>query len=374
MRIVLNTRELAPLGGIEVQLFQVARELALRGHDLDVLCRSDTGPFAAQYHQLARSVSVVPSFDVARRTAVIDLARIAPAVARVRDRHGDVLYLSRIEEIVWAQLASRFARIPLVCHLHHVTGYAPDLLVRLLSGVDHIAAVSQFLKERYVALGLSPDRITIIPNGVDPDEYAVADESMRLKARGELGLPPDAFVVLCYGRVIRQKGVHVLVEAWRRLGLDPAHHVLVVLGAPDPADRGSYLGPLRDTAPAGVVWYHPRRDPVTFLHAADLVAVPTLAEESFGRVVIEAMATGLPVVASRKGGIPEILDGPLSRLLVEPGDPEALATAIADLLAWRSADPALGESCTAVVRARYPLSRTVEGTEALLTRAVAQRA
>jgi glycosyltransferase involved in cell wall biosynthesis len=83
-----------------------------------------------------------------------------------------------------------------------------------------------------------------------------------------------------------------------------------------------------------------RRFPITadvlrFLHACDMAVFPSLLQEAFGRVVIEGMATGRPVVASRVGAVPEILSGPMTRFLVEPSSPGQLADRLPSLLSWR---------------------------------------
>ena len=107
-----------------------------------------------------------------------------------------------------------------------------------------------------------------------------------------------------------------------------------------------------------------------FLHACDVVAFPSLLPEAFGRVAVEGMATGRPVVASRVGAVPEILSGPMGRFLVEPGFVEELATRLAGLLDWRRDEPGLGDDCAEWVVRRFPFEAHVDGLERILQQQV----
>jgi glycosyltransferase involved in cell wall biosynthesis len=112
-----------------------------------------------------------------------------------------------------------------------------------------------------------------------------------------------------------------------------------------------------------------RTDVVTPLHAADVVVVPSIYEEPFGRTVIEAMSTGRPVIASSVGGIPEILTGGLAELLVAPGDAGALAAKLAEVLDWRTGRPDLGPRCADHVARHFTLSSMVDQVEQRLVAA-----
>jgi glycosyltransferase involved in cell wall biosynthesis len=129
-------------------------------------------------------------------------------------------------------------------------------------------------------------------------------------------------------------------------------------------DAHAYQAELRELATDSVHFIEGRRNVVTPAHASDVVVVPSVCQESFGRAVIEAMATGRPVVASRVGGIPEILTGPLERFLFEEDDPEALAEQLRALRNWREREPNLGGQCRAHVVEQFSLNHTVDGVEA----------
>jgi glycosyltransferase involved in cell wall biosynthesis len=194
---------------------------------------------------------------------------------------------------------------------------------------------------------------------------------MREQARLELGLKSDKFVALFYGRIIPDKGVHVLVEAWKRSKrLQDAGTLLIVGTSPL---TGVYEQELRSFAPPSCVFLPMRRDVITPLHAADVVVLPSLWNEPFGRVVIEAMATGCPVIATRVGGIPEILTERFTSLLVDRNDPDALAIKIESLMGWQKREPGLSEACRAHVCERFGLGGMVDALEDLFSRALQHR-
>ncbi|TAK70655.1 MAG: glycosyltransferase family 1 protein [Actinomycetota bacterium] len=377
MRILANTRALAPLGGIEVQLFEILRELAARGHAIDLLYDWEVTDLVSdwaeaddfgEYRSFTRSVRRVSGFDVPRRSPVLAARNLVQGIRAGRAARPDVVFVNRVEELPWAHVVSAATRAPMVCALHHVSPFSPRLTRALGHRVGGFGAVSEFLRQRYVRDGVPAHRIQVIPNGIDPGHFTAATGLQRQLARAALGLPSEGLVVLCYGRIIEGKGTHVLLDAWQQAAFERHEAHLVVQGLADPADGGRYVGPLQAAAPPNVTWLPLRRDVVTSLHAADVVVFPTLLEESFGRVVIEGMSAGLPVISSRIGGVPEILSRGFDDLLVEPGDAAGIAAALHRLRDWREHDPSLGRRCRATARRWYDLRNTVDATEELLYR------
>jgi glycosyltransferase involved in cell wall biosynthesis len=157
----------------------------------------------------------------------------------------------------------------------------------------------------------------------------------------------------------------VLMDAWKRLDLPPAEGTLLLVGPGAP-------GYVRALLAGTDAWYLPTRsDVITPLHAADVVVVPSQWEEPFGRVVIEAMAAGRPVLAARSGAIPEILTGPFADNLFEKGDARALADLLRQAMAGRHRTPDLWDRCTRHVRDGFALSDRVDALEALFHEVVA---
>lgn len=212
---------------------------------------------------------------------------------------------------------------------------------------DRIVAVSEAVKAALVASGAAPERIRVIPGGVDPALYAAVPQ-------------PPASVVGALGRLEREKGFDVLLEA---LALLPGEVRLVLGGAGFQRDalaaQAAALGLQDRVRMTGFV-----SDVPAFLGEAGIFVLPSRSE-GLGLVLLEAMAAGRPVVASRVGGIPEVVVDEETGLLVPPEDPRALAAALERLLA----DPALarrmGEAGRQRVAALFSARRMAEQTAAL---------
>jgi glycosyltransferase involved in cell wall biosynthesis len=369
MRVALSTKWVTLTGGVEMQVLQLSRELARRGHQIDLLFNRD-GELRPEFEKFCHSTTQVSTFRFSRKRAVRDVITMVPAVRTAVRHHPDVVYVNHPDELVFGLLSGLISRAPAVSHLHTAR---PTAMVSQLAARSHgLIACSEFVRDRYVEAGVDPSKVEVVHNGIDLGDYPPASETQRSAARHRLGVPEDAFVVLFLGRLDAEKGTEVLLRAWQHLALSPERARLLIVGSPtlssDPAAR---LRELHGMAPQGCHWLPAQRDVLTPLHAADVMAVPTTGDEPFGRVVVEGLAAGLPVVASRVGGIPEILDDDLASFLFERASEEELATQLASLVDWRADRPDLGEQCTAHAGARVGILQMADGIERILRHAVA---
>ncbi|MBA8792646.1 glycosyltransferase involved in cell wall biosynthesis [Friedmanniella endophytica] len=404
LRVLVNTEDFSPLGGVEHSTLQVSRALAARGHRIDLLHADRTHRAGAadaglrpEWETFAAGITRVPGFTVAAARPWRTLHHLPPAVRATRALQPDVIWLNRSEQLLWGLGAARATDAPLVVHLrHHPYRLGPlgprragRALVGALTGrADRYLAVSAWLAREWVAAGLDPALVEVVPNGIDPARYTPTDDAGRAAARARL-LPdlaaapvgsgaggPEHPVVLHYGRLAADKGVPQLLEAWARLAADPVSSTrpatLLLVG--DPTPEVAPVLAARVAAHAGTprpVRHLPRQSDVTaLLHAADLMVLPAVWHEPFGRVVIEAMAAQVPVVATATGGIPEILTGRFADQLVPATDPDALVPALAAAidrrLGWRRSDPALGPAGRAHVEAHFSLEATTDRVEQAL--------
>ena len=203
-------------------------------------------------------------------------------------------------------------------------------VVEALRAADAVATVSEDLAARVVTFGVDPARVQVIPEGLDGLLFQPGD---REAARSLLGLQPGDPTVLFVGNLLLSKGVGVLVEAIAILahrGRAPRCH-LVGRGRAEPALRALIS---RHGLESRVILVGPRphAELPDWYRACDLVALPSFSE-GIPNVLREAAACGRPFVATRVGGIPEIANSSASRL-IQPGDPTALADAIAEVLEW----------------------------------------
>ena len=368
MRILANTGELTPVHGISIHTLQVTQALAARGHRIDLLYL-DEGPHQEDYARFCDSMHKVPRFDVQLhpRRIIRDGPQLLPAVRAGVRTHPDVIYLNRYLPLPWALATGVFARAPVVCTLHGFVGIDVPTANRVLGKITaRFLCVSKFVRDRFVELGGNPRRTDVVYNGVDQADYPAGGLAERTRARAELHLPDDPFVVMFFGRVVPDKGIATLVEAVENLGGSRPVELLVVGTPPDEAFATRIFSETRTR----IHRLPMRTDVVTPLHASDLVVVPSQGEEAFGRTVIEAMATGRPVIASSVGGIPEIMTDEFAQFLVPPGDAVALTAKVREVLDWREREPDLSSACTDHVLRHFSKESMVDATEERLVDAV----
>ncbi len=368
MRLLTYLPQLAAIGGVELHLLQLTRELARRGFRVDLRYTTD-GDLHEEFRSFCASLVQGPSIRYGG-SPLDDLRRIVPGAWSAARMRPDVLYVNNFSELGWSASVRAISRVPIVCHLHEFAPFSSASVSILGSQVRRFVVASEFMRTTWTRHGLDPERVETIPNGIDLSDYPRGGDDDRLRGREALGLPLEAYVVLYLGRIDVEKGVEVLLDAWRELDASPAEARLLLVGSPvRNADPAAYMRQLKDQAPAGCHWLPMRPDVLVAMHASDVLVLPSVWEEPFGRVIIETMATGRPVVASDCGGIPEILDGPFAQFLFPRGDPESLANRLRALSRWRYERPELADECVDHIAERYVLERTAGRMERVLREA-----
>jgi glycosyltransferase involved in cell wall biosynthesis len=213
---------------------------------------------------------------------------------------------------------------------------ARALLARTLPHADAVITVSRPMGQALSALGVSPSRLHLVPNGIDASLFGESRD--RRAARRALGLPEAARIILFVGRLEPQKGVLDLLEAFEHVQRVRGDAVLALVGdgvsrAEVEAARGRLRG--RVIAPGA----RPHAEVAKWMVACDLVTLPSHSEGT-PNVLLEGFASGRPAVATTVGGIPDLLADPRCGILVPPTDAPALAEALVRALerTWNEDD------------------------------------
>lgn len=236
------------------------------------------------------------------------------------------------------------------------------------AGIPVSAAVASYLAQR----GYDPQRNETIYDGIDPGRFSRADDAQQIKLA--LGLPADAVVMGILGNLRPWKGQRVFVEAFIELaGARPELHG-VIIGGTSPADQ-AYAAEVRTVAQESgfgdrLHFLGYRQDAAELLGMLDLFVHASVRAEPFGMVLLEAMASGCPVVASDSGGPREIV-APGTGLLAAPGEPVAVAQACARFLDDVDFRRTTVERARSHVEDSFRIETTVSRTAALFEEIVA---
>jgi phosphatidylinositol alpha-mannosyltransferase len=311
-------------GGVQVHVEQLAVHLKRRGHEVLVLAPARTAPCQPWVGIVGRPVRVPYQGTVA---PICFSARSARAIgSALRSFRPDLVHAHEPFSPSTGMLSTWRSRVPVVATFHAfaersalLSAAAPILRplwarIRVRMAVSRAAAA--FVEGRFGG------PVRVIPNGCDVDLFA--------KARPREDLPPGRRM-LWVGRLDEQKGFPVAVQSFADLAVEFADLSLVVVGEGrdrpavarlDPDTRGRVVL-------AGSVPHH---ELPQYLSGADVFIGPALGQESFGIVLVEAMAAGVPVVASDIPGYREVVRDEVDGILVPPGDHEALAGAVRRVL------------------------------------------
>lgn len=235
---------------------------------------------------------------------------------------------------------------------------------------DAVVAVSAAVAGRVAELAHIPSgAIEVIPNGIDLDRFGRVGRERRAAVLEPLAIDDSAPVVLVPAALREEKGHDVLLQAMPELlRAVPSVRVLIVGEGEREQELRARARPLGEA----VRFLGPRDDMPDLLAASDVVALPSLAE-ALPTVLMEAAAAGRPAVATRVGGVPEIVEDGRTGLLVAAGDPGALARAVVSMLADPVQARALGDAARALARERFGIDRQIQRTIELWTRLLAGR-
>ena len=360
MRVALLTREYPPevYGGAGVHVEYLARELA-RLVDVEVRCFGADRAGALAF----RAPAEVAGANAALQTMAIDL-QMASDLGAATLVHSHTWYTNFAGHV-----AKQLHDIPHVATVHSLEPMRPWKAEQLgggyrlssfcertgLEAADAIVAVSPAMRDDVLAVypALDPARVHVILNGIDAEQYH-PDPGTELIER--LGVDPSRPLVVFVGRITRQKGISHLLDA--ALAFDPAAQIVLAAGAPDTESLAAEIEAKVERVQAErgtIVWLQgmlEKPEVIQLLSHATVFVCPSIYEP-LGIVNLEAMACGAAVVATRTGGIPEVVVVGETGLLVpfddfdpvtrEPRDSQRFAVEIAERVNRLLGDPELAE-------------------------------
>jgi glycosyltransferase involved in cell wall biosynthesis len=357
MQIVSNTG----VNGAINHCLLLSGELARRGHQVALVCHPES--WIAQ-RAACEPIEIVAS-DL-HRWPTDELRRIAQEVQR---RGIDVVHTHMSRANFFGVLLRWFCGVPSVATAHSCH-FQPHWMFN-----DFVIACSEATRRYHQTYNLvRPDRIRTIRTFIDYRRMVGVSRDARARIRASLGVDDSCHLIGSIGNVIPRKGARYLVAALPKILAAVPDTRLVLAGKLGPAD---YVRGIRTTAerlavaPKVIMTGH--RDDVDLLMAAlDVCVLPSL-DEPLGMAVLEAMAAGLPVVASDVGGLPECLGHGETGTLVPPADAGALADAIIPLLRNPRRRRKLGENGRKRVREHFSAESQTPRIEAVFRHVIRRR-
>src|SRR5438270_13969950 len=367
------------MGGPALHVAYLTAGLAERGYETTLVAGSlargeDSMAFVAD----ARDVQVVKIDELGREISPLrDLVATFRLAGLIRRERPQILHTHTAKAGTVGRLAALLAgeaRPPIVVHTFHghvLRGYFGPLRSRFFRVLERwlaaqttvLIAVSPQVRDDLVALGVAPrEKFAVVRLGIELDER-VGDGDRREETRRYLGIPADRFVVGWVGRMTAVKRTDDVLEGFKRLSDNGVAATLCLVGdgpdRPQLERRAQELGIIRDTVFVGY-----QEDVAPFYAAFDTLVLPS-GNEGTPVSVLEALAAGTPVVATRVGGVPDVVRDGEDGFLVEAGDVEMLADRLAELAADPELRARLGAAGRARVLPRYAVDRLVQDIDEL---------
>lgn len=358
-RTVLYVQATSEVGGSDIALYRLVSHLDReRWRPVVVLPRP--GPLLPKLESAGVTVHITPmvqlrpGFDVGHQARY--LARFGPSVlqlARIMRRERAAIVHTNSLFSLHGPWAALLARVPHVWHVREIPD-VPTAVVRAATALalrlsDRVITMTDGVARLFSRRQRAGGRVQTIYDGIDVTAFSPSVAGSRI--RGELGLPADAPLVGFVGRLDPWKGCDVFVRAASEVARShPGARFLVSGGAlagyEDHAEGLEHLA--IELGLGGQVlftgWRYRLDDIPEVMAALDVFVHTSVRPEPFGLVLVEAMATGKPVVAAAAGGVPEVVEDGVTGLLAAPGDWRAVAAAVSRLLGDPEAARSMGEA------------------------------
>ncbi|MBI4783350.1 MAG: glycosyltransferase family 4 protein [Oscillatoriophycideae cyanobacterium NC_groundwater_1537_Pr4_S-0.65um_50_18] len=377
--IVLENEPSSYRGGQELSLIDICQGLHRRGHRISLLYKK-SGDLLQHYQSFCSDITCVDEYKLKAKNLLRFVSSLHQTAQAITTESQSLVYCNQYQESFFGYGLACLKAIPFVCHLRLPPPTTLGIQSRLgLWGAKQLIAISQQTQQDWIAAGFSHQKFNTVYNGIDLEKSQEKIQPHTTSAIAQtqppiLTSPMTAPVIAYVGRLDKVKGVETLLKAIALLKLEEPHLHLLIAGKPliQNARYQDFLIQLAHQLgiESNVSFLGHVSSPTKIYHASHVAVLPSLWPEPFGRTILEAMACGVPVVASQVGGIPEVLSGEFAQGLFQPGNAEDLAAKIRHTLNWQSQDINLRQRCRDHVGDRFPLTKTVEGVEQVMFKAL----
>lgn len=367
---VMHCLETVGSGGVEQRRLSLAKHLCPMTYRQQLVCTQAIGGLPARLEQAGCKIHEVGTFK-----GIFDRRPYRATLRHVREFQPHIIHGAVYEGVAQAAVTGRLGRVPVI--IGEETSdpqnrtWKGSLFYRGLAGLcHHMIGVSPAVVDYLVNTIHLPERkVTLVNNGVAEKPPAQPEDVARVRA--SFDLPADACVIGTVGRLFDgPKRVSDLIRAMPRIVGERPDAVLLVVGTGP--DETALRALARDLGVADRIRFAGyQSDPQPFYQAMDVFALAS-AHEAFGLVLVEAMFAALPVVATRVGGIPGIVEELHTGYLVERYQPDALARAILTLAHDETTRCGMGRNGRARARERFTVERYVRDVEDLYQRLLAE--
>ena len=356
------------IGGTERQVINIGKGLDPGRFDIHFACLHRWGELLAECDEQSWAIE---EYRISRLYGYATLKKQIEFARSLRRQGIQILHTYSFYPNVFAIPAARLAGVPVIIGSVRDIGdiwtpwqhMAQKFCLRL---ADHVVMNAEAIKNDLLKRGYPAERLTVIPNGIDCERFRVprTGESVRQ----ELGIPMEAPVVGVLSRLTKIKGHEYFLQAAALIAARVPDVRFLIVG--DTKEKEEYREELKRLVlklgiEDRVVFTGFRLDVPELLAALSVSVLPSLGLEGLSNALLESMAAGLPVVATRVGGTPEIVEDGVNGLLVAPADAEGLARAIRRLLGNKMLARSLGQAGRRMVLTRYSLEKSVATTERL---------
>jgi glycosyltransferase involved in cell wall biosynthesis len=364
MRILHLDTERTWRGG-EAQLLHLAEGLARRGH-FCIVAGQPGSPLLARASEKGLNTEAVAMPSEWSLSAVLSLTRI------LKRERIQVIHMHASHACTLGGWAARLAGIPVRIISRRVDFSVKGNPFRKLKyqwGVDRIVAISEGVRNVLINDGLDPNRIEVIRSGIDPRPFDPAYPAGE--ARREFGIEEKSPVIGCIAHFADHKGHRYLIEAASRVAAAIPEVRFLLVG--DGELRPQIERQIKELKiEKQVILTGFRNDIPRLLAAMDIVALSSHLE-GLGTSLLDAMAMARPVVASRVGGIPEMVEDGVTGRLVPPRDPDALAGVLIELIRRPDEQKRMGEAGRTRMLKTFSADAMVAATEAVYREILARK-